>query len=866
MRVPSPGLLKIDKEQLLKDVRTRLAEKYPDYADESQFDATDPAWVILEQAVWIAEMLSEQLDQYPFSMVQEFVHLMGGQLQPSTPSLGVVVLQPSEHGMMSQSAHRPSPWRFFTLQTEELDIVEFVPVEQQLSLRDARILSISGVRDGELSIYGSPKGDSGIDAMEAWLTYDQRSRSFDEEWVRYDVIASNADDLIEVINGALESLEKRKLGWLEFRVEKTSQERVSLFVRVNLAKAFEEDVPTGLTNGGDVRGKWGTLDDSIWTPPVRVADLPQITPSVRGTAPLPGLRRGTIIIPDVPQNLKTPELLQRKSQPLPFTIVESIWETLTHMDQRIAPLLPSISRGVDESEDSKEPTWISTALDKGVWSELVDRAVQQYVHIQVGQHNPTAGNFRFGFVLKGVSEDEIPDIRVFGIEAEQGIQSTLLNHQIAWRLKLPDPVGGQRMVLFVAIDVELDETHDEILVATECNPMAVLLNAALVVNAPAANDGRELVIERNVPEGINLLFDDIVNGDVINFLLQDSISSDTGRLLSRLALSHLSVSGAPPILDFEGVWLDPTSKTGEGALLRVNAPDRSGHHRQLRPGKRVNLDWYRRTDGSLGNVSEGSIQVVEQPPRAKPLILNVHNPLATFFGTERESELEAIDRMFSPSSGVPVLPTDWERLIRVALGVKARGWVVRCWAYAERNLVSTSIWPVQTNRFVELDALSGGLDRDRSRLMHKLQESGPETLLIVVGSSDRVISDAELDWAHGIIRGLIVQQSRRLPLITNAISTKFIPLLLNTSNENTDLIENEGGLSNVLPLPCFNVDDLRDVSVDSTLSSLDGSETSVEQLRSTRVLLNAAVVDYVGETLGGRSSSSSWSANGKYIW
>ena len=57
MRVPSPGLLKIDKEQLLRDVRTRLAEKYPDYADESQFDATDPAWVILEQAVWIAEML-----------------------------------------------------------------------------------------------------------------------------------------------------------------------------------------------------------------------------------------------------------------------------------------------------------------------------------------------------------------------------------------------------------------------------------------------------------------------------------------------------------------------------------------------------------------------------------------------------------------------------------------------------------------------------------------------------------------------------------------------------------------------------------------------------------------------------------------
>ena len=63
MRVPPPGLLKLNRQDLLNDVRARLAEKYPDYADESDLDATDQAWIILEQAAWLVELLSEQLDQ-----------------------------------------------------------------------------------------------------------------------------------------------------------------------------------------------------------------------------------------------------------------------------------------------------------------------------------------------------------------------------------------------------------------------------------------------------------------------------------------------------------------------------------------------------------------------------------------------------------------------------------------------------------------------------------------------------------------------------------------------------------------------------------------------------------------------------------
>ena len=91
---------------------------------------------------------------------------------------------------------------------------------------------------------------------------------------------------------------------------------------------------------------------------------------------------------------------------------------------------------------------------------------------------------------------------------------------------MPDPMGGQRMVLVVAIDVDLEEATEELLVATEANPMCTMLNAVMVANAPAVSDGREVLIERNIPEPINLLFDDIVNKDVLKHLLRDNIPSD----------------------------------------------------------------------------------------------------------------------------------------------------------------------------------------------------------------------------------------------------------------------------------------------------------------------------------------------------
>ena len=299
------------------------------------------------------------------------------------------------------------------------------------------------------------------------------------------------------------------------------------------------------------------------------------------------------------------ELLERKSEPLPANVVNQSGNSV-HMDQKLATLKPTIARGVEIQMRKKEPSWVSDILNKGLWTELVDRSEQQYVHIDVEQFERKKGTFRVAFVLKGVREDAIPDIRVFGSEYENGFQREPLQHRIAWRLRMPDPSGGQRMVLVVALDIELSANNNQILIATECQPLCTMVNAVMI-----AMRRRSLMVEISgsaIPEPINLLFDDVVNKDVVGHLLRDNIPADTARILSKLPVAYFEISGAAAIQDFEGVWLYPTAVSGEGAMLRINAPDDSGYQRKIRPGKAVTFNWYRRTDGSFGNVPSGAIR------------------------------------------------------------------------------------------------------------------------------------------------------------------------------------------------------------------------------------------------------------------
>ena len=165
------------------------------------------------------------------------------------------------------------------------------------------------------------------------------------------------------------------------------------------------------------------------------------------------------------------------------------------------------------------------------------------------------------------------------------------------------------MVVNVSYDVTIDNAQS-ILVCTSGNPISVSVNCLLIANTPAVNDGRELEVQRNIPEPVNLLYDDVVNEDVINHLLVDNIPSDTAKHLQKCHFQNFPFQVVLMFL-IHGYDLDPTSVIGEGALLRVNAPDNNGEQRQIRPGKVITFDWYRRTDGHFGNVPSGAIQVIE---------------------------------------------------------------------------------------------------------------------------------------------------------------------------------------------------------------------------------------------------------------
>jgi hypothetical protein len=85
MRIPSPPSLRLDRTELLALVRQRLAESG---LPVQPGDLTDPAWLLLEEAAWMVETLSGQLDRYPAALMQQALAVMGASLEPARPAVG----------------------------------------------------------------------------------------------------------------------------------------------------------------------------------------------------------------------------------------------------------------------------------------------------------------------------------------------------------------------------------------------------------------------------------------------------------------------------------------------------------------------------------------------------------------------------------------------------------------------------------------------------------------------------------------------------------------------------------------------------------------------------------------------------------
>ena len=810
MRVPPPGLLKLDRDELLRDVQDRLSQIQPSLAEGAQ-DPTDPAWLMLEQAAWMLEMMSEQLDQYPFAVVQHFVHMMGGHLLPAQPALGALVVEPSIEGELAYSRSLPKKYRFFTKQTEETDIVAFVPAESGVTLRSSSFVSLAELEGGLLYTSGQPLGGKGLAAQQTKLTDRIPARVFDHERVEFILVTNNVEKLKTSLEAVLKRFEEKKLGWLRLELEVKGKDRILLTAHPDVSKAFEEAAPTGLTPHGDLVGNWSSLDNSTWTPQVLISSHPMVPATMRNRRPLPGPEEGTFLIPDLPENLDTADLLIRRAQPLPAPVVEAIWTTITNMDTRLAPMKPSIKRYFGHSVDTgvPQPVWVGPSLEAGIYSQLRRGEVTSVAHVRL-DGNSELKTLRMGMLLAdGSNPDDLPVFRAFGILEDGSMTREALKVRVAWRLPCPPKKRGGRMELMVALDVATPKECKELLFAVEGRPRGLFTNTVLVINAPPITDGRTVTVERNVPEGISLLSEDLVTSQVMSRLIDGPLPRDVTRVLRDFPLADFQIEGREPIEDFNGVQVDPSA--GE---MTLNAPDETGNRRTLRPGTSISLQWYRNTDGAGGEVPAGSIQLVEQEMTANPRIFACTHPVGTTMGSSRETETNATSRLFAPGAGTAVLPADFERLVRQALGSRGQDWVVRIWTYSERALATSQLWP----------SIGPGEDEDQetASLRRKLDNAGPEQLLVVLGPKDRLIGDDDLDWARQAIQQEIQRQARRVPTIRGAIVTRFWPLTM-IGADNQDL-----------HFPCFDATQLEGKLRDST-------GRLAEPPRVT-VLLNAGVM------------------------
>lgn len=782
MRVSPPTSLKLSADALLRDVRERLAELHPEV--EATLDPTHPAWLVLQESAWMVQALSEQLDRYPWAVLQQFAHLIGARLRPAQPSIGVVALQATQSGILSLDDD-PARWRFFAPRNENRGLIEFVLAEPDVPVRSGSMHTTCRIVNGELHRAAQPPTSPTV----ATLGEHVPSAAFRSETFTWTLLASGVERLDALLTEAAERLAKaRKVGWLRFDV--TSDDRhVRLQATLDVGRAFANG--PAVSGGGDLTAAWGTLDDSTWTPPVRVADHPLLPRSMRGSRPLAGQEPGDLLVPDVPPGIATAELLVRDAQPAPAELIDAIWSTLVHIETRLGPLRPTAVRGVEAQPD--EPKWIDSALRGHAWRTLVDRANLSIVQVELvpDVEGPAP---RVAWIDPGARQ------RVFALVNHQ-VEATPLPTRRVWEQNFPDAQGVNHRVVVDSVDVPSDATG--LLLVTDGTAHGALFNPALVVNAPVVRDGRRVTLQRAVPEPVHLLYKDIVTREVLEALARRGLHPSTAATLARLPVAVVTTP-SEALVDFEGTAVDPTD-----GLVVLNAPDEDGRIATLRRGERVQVAWYRRTDAETANLPPNSLRLVEQAPTTRPDLASVAHPLGTHFGLERESQEAAVQRVFGPTVPTPITPGDWERLIKAELGPRGEGLLVRVWGYSERSLMSTAIWP----------PAHVGDEATSTALAGALPTAGPETLLVAVGPQTGSLSAADLSWADAVVTGLVNTWSNRVPMITNALVTPLWPLRCTSP----------------LTTPAYNLRGLK-----GTLSDAKGRRCSPP---AATLLLNAVIVE-----------------------
>ena len=759
MRIPAPHSQKLSADLLLRDVRARLADRSP-HGDPGAPDPTDPAWLLLEQAAWMVERLSEQLDQHPFSALQQVFHLLGAELQPALPALGVVALAAAEEGVLRATPGEPDQTRLFSAQTERVSAVEFVLVEPELPLVRPRLVSMArldpedGLMTLEVVTLDEDLGDVAVCPGAA-----RPSSLFDGEELGYVVQTLAVTETLGALRKVIEQLQgPRNLTWLELEASAEGGGAVKLTARVAPDRAVRAVVPEGPFKGGDLVLRWGRLNDTDWTPPVCLGDLPELPPARRGQFVAHRGRRDELTLHDLPVGFDSSRLLRRLPQPTPPEVVAAIWRTVAALDHgQLGALQPKVS--VRFGAGAGEPGWVSGAARAGRWEALAEEGgLATELRLSPSEAPRVV---RVAVVTPGRDAERAPGLSALGLDGQGGLIE-LTPPGLAWQLPLPDESPSRGWRLVTAMDVRLPAGAAGLVLFTPTDTSAVLTNAALVVQAPAVRDGRQQTVQRNVPEAVTLLHQDVLSPAALARVGDWAIPAATAARLRALPLAVMDVSGEAPALDWAGVSLD-----GSAGQLTLNAPDAAGVTRALRPGQRVTLRWYRRTDGRFGDVPAGAIAFVEQEPATRPRIAAARNPLPTFHGEDREAPEQAVERLFAAQSALPVLPADFERLVRQVLGRRAPDWEVRCWTYLERTLSPWDLWPLPEAALV---------DPEGAALAEALRRLGPEQVVIALGPREPSLAGDSFEVTRREVSRALDGLTRRLPRLRGSFVMRLWPL------------------------------------------------------------------------------------------
>ena len=155
-----------------------------------------------------------------------------------------------------------------------------------------------------------------------------------------------------------------------------------------------------------------------------------------------------------------------------------------------------------------------------------------------------------GLIQEGGALDLKP-LQAFGLEKSGTMNPEPLQVHESWSLPLPasDGLGTQTVR---GLDVEVSRDTYSFLVVVDGEVLGSLVNPILVANVPRVPDGREVYIERTIPEAVTLLDRDIVTPSVMEQLLSEPLPESIRDVLRRLPLASFQVKKETTHSEFSG--------------------------------------------------------------------------------------------------------------------------------------------------------------------------------------------------------------------------------------------------------------------------------------------------------------------------